>query len=42
VEIVGLSVGKVGESDVESWNMQDCMPCLCRLRIDGLTPASKY
>jgi hypothetical protein len=36
------SVGKVGECDVASRHLQGCSPHLCRLRIDGLTPASKY
>jgi hypothetical protein len=33
---------KVGEWYVESWHLQDCNICLCRLRTDGLAPASKY
>jgi hypothetical protein len=38
----GLSVVKGGESDVESRHLQDCGPCLCRLRTDGLASASRY
>jgi hypothetical protein len=38
VESRGLSVGKVGESDMESQHHQDCIPCLCQLRTDGLAP----
>jgi hypothetical protein len=26
----------------ESRHLQDCSPRLCRLKIDGLTPVSKY
>jgi hypothetical protein len=37
-----LSVKKVGEWFVKSWHLQGCSPRLCRLRIDGLDPASKY
>jgi hypothetical protein len=36
------SVGKVGEWFVKSWHLQGCSPHLCRLRTDGLAPASKY
>jgi hypothetical protein len=36
------SVGKVREWYVESRHLQGCSPCLCRLRTDGLAPASKY
>jgi hypothetical protein len=36
------SVGKDGESDVESRYLQDCSPRLCQLRTDGLVPMSKY
>jgi hypothetical protein len=36
------SVGKVGEWYVDSRHLQDCSPCLSRLRTDGLAPASKY
>jgi hypothetical protein len=32
------SVGKVGESDVESRHLQGCSPCLYWLRNDGLAP----
>jgi hypothetical protein len=32
----------VGECDVASRHFQDCSPCLCRLRTDGLAPVSKY
>jgi hypothetical protein len=35
-------VGKVREWYVASRYLQDCSPCLCRLRIDGLAPVSKY
>jgi hypothetical protein len=38
----GPSIGKDGECDMESWHLQDCSPHLCRLRIDGLAPVSKY
>jgi hypothetical protein len=31
-------VRKVGEWYVESWHLQDCSLCLCRLRTDGLAP----
>jgi hypothetical protein len=37
-----LSVGKVGESDVESQRLQGANPCLCRLRTNRLVPANKY
>jgi hypothetical protein len=37
-----LLVEKVGEWYVESRHLQGCNPCLCRLRTDGLAPASKY
>jgi hypothetical protein len=30
------SVGKVGKWYMESRHIQDCSPCLCQLRIDGL------
>jgi hypothetical protein len=36
------SVGKVGDWYVKSRYLQGCSPCLCRLRIDGLAPVSKY
>jgi hypothetical protein len=36
------SIGKVGEWYVESWDLQGCSPCLCRLRTDVLAPTSKY
>jgi hypothetical protein len=42
VESGWLLVGKVRECDVESQHLQDCCPRLCRFRIDGLAPASKY
>jgi hypothetical protein len=42
VESEGLSVEKVRECDVVSGHLQDCTPHLCRLRADGLPPASKY
>jgi hypothetical protein len=42
VERGGPSVGMVGEWCVESWCLQDCSPCMCRLRTDGLAPVSKY
>jgi hypothetical protein len=35
-------IGKVREWYVESWHHQVCSPRLCRLRTDGLAPASKY
>jgi hypothetical protein len=35
-------VGKVGEWYVENWHLQGCSLHLCRLRTDGLAPASKY
>jgi hypothetical protein len=38
----GPSVGKDGESDVESRHLQGCSSHLCRLRIEWLVPASKY
>jgi hypothetical protein len=38
----GSLVGKGGKSDVKSRDLQGCRPCLCRLRTDGLIPASKY
>jgi hypothetical protein len=38
----GSSVGKGGESDVETQDLQGCSPRLCWLRADGLVPASKY
>jgi hypothetical protein len=41
MERVGPSLGKVGEWCAESQHLQGCSPRLCRLRTDGLTPASK-
>jgi hypothetical protein len=38
----GPSVGKVGEWCVKSQHLQGCIPRLCRLRTDRLTPVSKY
>jgi hypothetical protein len=38
----GSSVGKGGESDVESWHLQDCSLHLCQLSIDGLAAMRKY
>jgi hypothetical protein len=38
----GSSVGKVGEWCVESQHLQGYSPRLCRLKTDGLAPASKY
>jgi hypothetical protein len=38
----GSSVEKVGEWCVESQHLQDYSPRLCRLKTDGLAPASKY
>jgi hypothetical protein len=38
----GLSVGKVREYDVETQHLQSCRSHLCRLRIEGLVPTSKY
>jgi hypothetical protein len=38
----GLSIGKDGECDVESWHLQGSSPRLCWLRTDGLAPMSKY
>jgi hypothetical protein len=35
-------VKKVGEWFMESRHLQGCSPRLCRLRINGLAPASKY
>jgi hypothetical protein len=35
-------VGKGEESDMESRHIQCCRPHLCQLRIDELTPMSKY
>jgi hypothetical protein len=35
-------VEKVGEWHVKSRHLQGCSPRLCRLRIDGLAPVSKY
>jgi hypothetical protein len=35
-------IGKVGEWVMESRHLQGCSPRLCRLRTDGLAPASKY
>jgi hypothetical protein len=37
-----LSVGKVGEYDVESQHLQCYNIHLCRLRTDELAPANKY
>jgi hypothetical protein len=37
-----LSVGKGGESVVESRHLQRCSPRLCRLRTEWLVPVSKY
>jgi hypothetical protein len=42
VESGRLSIGKGGESDVESRDLQGCIIRLCRLRTDGLVPVSKY
>jgi hypothetical protein len=36
------SVGKVGKWYVESRHLQGYIPCICRLRTDGLLPVSKY
>jgi hypothetical protein len=36
------SVGKGGESDVESRHLKGCSPRLCRLRIKELLSVSKY
>jgi hypothetical protein len=41
-ETGGSSVGKSGESDVASWDLQGGNPCMCQLRIDVLAPMSKY
>jgi hypothetical protein len=38
----GPFVGKGGESDVESRDLQGCSPHPCQLLTDGLTPVSKY
>jgi hypothetical protein len=38
----GISVGKGGDNDVKSQQLQGCSPHLCRLRADGLVPESKY
>jgi hypothetical protein len=38
----GPLVGKVRECDVASQHLQGCSLRLCRLRTDGLAPASKY
>jgi hypothetical protein len=35
-------VGKVRKWYVASRHLQGCSPHLCRLRIDGLAPMSKY
>jgi hypothetical protein len=35
-------IGKVGEWFVASWHLQGYSLCLCWLRTDGLTHASKY
>jgi hypothetical protein len=36
------SEGKGGESAVAILRFLCCSPCLCRLRIEGLVPMSKY
>jgi hypothetical protein len=36
------SVGKVEECDVASQHIYDYSPYLCRLKTNGLAPASKY
>jgi hypothetical protein len=38
----GPSVGKCGESDVESRHLQGYSHRFYRLRTDGLVPTSKY
>jgi hypothetical protein len=38
----GPFVGKSGESDVKSQDLQGCSPHPCQLLTDGLTPVSKY
>jgi hypothetical protein len=38
----GLSVGKGGQSDVESRHLQGFSSHLCQLRTDGLAPVIKY
>jgi hypothetical protein len=38
----GLSVGKDGESDVESWHLQGGSLRLCRSSTDELAPMRKY
>jgi hypothetical protein len=38
----GQSVGKGGEWYVKNQHLQDCSPCLCRLRTVRLAIASKY
>jgi hypothetical protein len=35
-------VGKVEEWYMANWHLHGCSPRLCRLRTDGLAPASKY
>jgi hypothetical protein len=42
VESGGPSVGKVGECDVESQQLQGCSSRLCQLRTEGLVHVSKY
>jgi hypothetical protein len=37
-----IVIVKGGECDVENWDLQGCSPRLCRLRIIGLVPVSKY
>jgi hypothetical protein len=38
----GLSVGKDGESDIESWHLQGGSLHLYRLSTDELAPTRKY
>jgi hypothetical protein len=38
----GASVGKGGESDVKSWNLQSCSSQLYQLRTDRLVHVSKF
>jgi hypothetical protein len=38
----GSSIGNGGESNVESRDLHDGNPRLCRLRTYGLVPANKY
>jgi hypothetical protein len=35
-------LGRSGSGYVASRHLKGCSPRLCRLRIDGLTPVSKY